>query len=306
MPVEITHSEFDTHATCPLFWKFRYIEKLKPKTPSVKLSVGGAIHAGVEQFYRRGEDPMGAMSAYCDRVRRKADETGLPLDESYEVELRKAAVLMEGYLARYAGDFERYAVVTVEPTFSIPLPGVLGVRIAGKFDRIVNEKGSGLILLTETKTAAQWDPDVNRLMLDPQVSIYSWALSKILRVQDVTVLYDVIKKPSIRQRQDESQEEFFERLRTDVTGNPDKYFIRDRVTRSRMEIERTEQELQVRGREMKRLRKNPAVYRTPGDHCFWKCPYMRVCLEDTPEMREALYVTDGEIHVELSLERIEL
>lgn len=297
MATEITFSELDAYATCPFLWWQRYVIGWRPKKKSIKLSFGTAIHKGVEALYNRHEDPVSVVVAYCEEVKRKAEEAGIPLDTEYDIGLRKSINVFRAYHAKYRDDFDRYNVLTVEPTFSIPL--VDEIIVSGKIDRIMIEKTTGFFFPFETKTAAQWNPDLNRLMLDFQISLYSWAVSKMLKLHDVTFVYDVVRKPMMRLKRNETEADFLTRIEQEINGDPGKYLVRDKVTRSRREIERTEGDLIIRCRELVEKRRNRAVYRTPGDHCFWKCDYMPPCLEDTPEMWEAMYERANDIHEEL-------
>lgn len=300
--VEVTYSELDSFATCPFQWWKRYVELKRPKQKSVKLSFGAAIHQGIETFYGRSGNALEVVQTYCNKVREEAQRDGLTLDEEYELTLKKATYVMEAYLTRYAGDFDKYNIMSVEPKFRIPLCTHKGQKIVicGKVDRITVEKHSGLFLPVETKTAASWNPDINRLMLDFQISVYAWAISKMLKLHDVTFLYDVIRKPAIRQKKDESVEEFLNRVKAEMTEKPDEYFFRDKITRSREEIERTEVEIMIRAKELVERRKDRKVYRKPGDHCFWKCSYMKPCLDpNNIELENTLYETVQVPHEEL-------
>ena len=297
MAIDITFSELDSHATCPWQWWKKYVELKRPKHRSVKLSFGGAIHKGIEAFYLRDGNPLEVVRDYCDTIRRKAEADGMPLDAEYDLTLKKAEIVISAYTAFYADDFEKLNVITVEPTFRIPL--VDDIWITGKIDRIVCEKRTGFLYPVETKTAATWDADVNRLMLDFQISLYSWAMAKMLKVHDVTFIYDILKKPMMRLKQRETEAEFITRVGEEINGDRPKFFIRDKITRSKAEIERTERELIIRARELVRLRQTGEVYRTSGDHCHWKCDFMPPCLEDSTEMWEALYTTGTTAHPEL-------
>lgn len=297
MAIDITFSELDSHATCPWQWWKKYVELKRPKHRSVKLSFGGAIHKGIEAFYMREGNPLEVVRAYCDTIRRKAEADGMPLDAEYDLTLKKAEIVIAAYTAFYADDFEKLNVITVEPTFRIPL--VDDIWITGKIDRIVCEKRTGFLYPVETKTAATWDADVNRLMLDFQISLYSWAMAKMLKVHDVTFIYDVLKKPMMRLKQRETEAEFITRVGEEINADRPKFFIRDKITRSKSDIERTERELIIRSRELVRLRQTGDVYRTSGDHCHWKCDFMPPCLEDSTEMWEALYTTETTAHPEL-------
>ena len=297
VPTEITFSELETFGVCPWQWYARYVLLKRPKRKSVKLHFGGAIHKGIEAFYTRQGDPLAVVADYCNWVRQEAVQNGTPLDDEYDLTLKKSLIMMEAYVARYAGDFDLYNILSVEPKFSIPLTPE--ITISGKIDRIVTEKRTGMFFPVESKTAAQWNPDVNRLMLDFQISLYSWAVSKLLSLQDVTFLYDVMRKPAIRLKKNETEADFLIRLKENVIGEPGEYFFRDKITRSRREIDRTEREILIRSKELLEKRQNLQIYRTPGDHCHWRCDYMPPCLEDTPEMWDTLYTTVETPHEEL-------
>lgn len=294
---EFTFSEFQNFGICPWAWQKRYVELKRPKKKSVKLSFGAAIHKGIETFYKREGDPVGIVQDYVTKVRTEAEAEGLPLDSESYLILRKAEGFIRTYIDHYAGDFDKYGILSVEPTFSIPLTD--SINIVGKIDRIVCEKGTGLFHPVETKTVASWNPDVNRLMLDFQISLYSWAVSKMLHLSDVTFLYDVLRKPAQRLKKDETEADFISRIEKEVNECRGEYFFRDKVTRSRREIERTEKELLLRAQALIRARKSGEVYRTPGEHCFWMCSYMPPCLEDTPDMWDSLYYIEKTAHPEL-------
>ena len=73
-------------------------------------------------------------------------------------------------------------------------------------------------------TASYWD----RLRFNPQV--YQYVLAARALGWDVgLVLYDVARKPSIRQKQSESVEAFGERLAADAQSRPEFYFARREV-----------------------------------------------------------------------------
>ena len=87
--LKVTQSELTSNAECPLQWSFKYVENLRPKVRSVKLAVGGAVHRGVEAFYRQEENPLGTVQEYCANVRRQATERGIFLDDDFDIQLER-------------------------------------------------------------------------------------------------------------------------------------------------------------------------------------------------------------------------
>ena len=113
------------------------------------------------------------------------------------------------------------------------------------------------------------------------------------------ILYDVIRKPMLRIKANEDNQTFLNRIRTTMNEDREKYFVRHKIIRSKHEIERTGEEIRMRAVSLRKLRKEMNIYRNPGDHCHWKCDFRKLCLENTAEMREAMYITAQETHEEL-------
>lgn len=297
MTVEITQSELVSLADCPKKWDFKYNRLLRPKQKSVKLVLGSAIHEGIESFYTQRGDPVDVVRQYCQKVFDDADQRGLLIDDEYQITLQKSEAIMKAYLKRYKNDLDIYKVLEVEKTFRVHL--VDDIYLNGKIDRRMQDRRSNVIYPTESKTAASWDEDVNRLMLDFQVSVYSWVESKLYDLDSVMFLYDVIRKPALRIKKNEDLEIFLNRIETSLLEEADTYFFRTKVSRSRNEINRTYDELVIRARDLVRRRQTGEVYRNPSDACFWKCDHRALCLEDTIDMEQALYVKMDVPHQEL-------
>lgn len=297
MPIEVTQSELVAFANCRQQWHFKYNMLLRPKQKSVKLVLGSAIHEGVEAFYTQQGDPIDVVRKYCQTVLDEADERGLPVHEDYELTLKKAEHMMRAYLKRYQNDLNVYKVLEVEKAFRVHL--VDDIFFNGKIDRLVQDRASGLIYPVETKTAASWDEDVNRLMLDFQVSTYSWTFHKLQGWDSVMFLYDVMRKPAIRLKKNEEVPDFLTRIEQSINEEPDSYFFRTKVSRSMNDISRVEEEMIIRARELVRVRASGEVYRNPSDRCMYMCDHRALCLENTQDMADALYVKVDAPHQEL-------
>lgn len=296
----LTQSEFSCHSICPKRWDFRYLQKLSPRKRSVHLDFGSAIHHGLEAFYKR-ENVSEAVDTYIASTRERAERLGIPLAENTEMMLEMVHHYMGAYAKVYEGDFDLFNIMTVEPVFEVKHPGAEWLKIGGKFDLLVCEKQTGNFLCWENKTVTTWDEDINRLMLDFQISTYAWALSRMLSIDCVEFVYNIIKKPSIRQRKNETESEYMARLASDLLDRKDFYFKRDRVLRSKREIELIEKDLLRHAIAIKTMHDDPSlVYRSPGEHCTRMCSYKEICIEDTQSMRDALYTVNEVRHPELN------
>ena len=87
------------------------------------------------------------------------------------------------------------------------------------------------------------------------------------------VIFNVIKKPSIRIRQSESVEDFLKRLIDEYVLTPEKYILREDATYSNKQMEEFEKDTHQVAREMVNCY---TYYRTCGKHCGY-CPFEPLC-----------------------------
>jgi hypothetical protein len=114
--------------------------------------------------------------------------------------------------------------VEKEKQFSIKLPNKRGVVLSGKIDRIVD----GTVV--EHKTTSSDISPVSfywrKLALDIQVSAYLYATNTR------TCVYDVLRKPALRMKKDETFEQYANRIDAAIRDDPTKYYQQAEVTRS--------------------------------------------------------------------------
>lgn len=190
----LTHSQMQTKKTCARKHLFSYLLGWRPKGTSRALRIGSIVHEGLD-MWASGEMPADVL-AWADL-------------QEYEDDYERAVVvnLIHGYFQRW-GDSELKTVAS-EIQFEVPIRNPDSGRVsrsykaAGKIDRIVRKPSLHLALL-ETKTVSEsieptsdyW----NRLEIDQQITLYMLVARKL--GYDVrTVIYDVIRKPTIRPKQ---------------------------------------------------------------------------------------------------------
>ena len=203
----LTYSALNTFRNCPRKYKHRYVDCLRPRERAEALSFGSVIHGAIELWYGQADDAgrLWSVLDYLDGQFPQRDH-----DQPQKAAWQLARAMLTGYAARYpTEDFE---VIEVEKTFAgeirNPDTGRLSQTfvIAGKADAIVR-RSDGLYLL-EHKTAASIDGNyLDKLWTDTQIALYS----HYLREQGypiVGVLYNVLLKSRLQQRQGETQEEY--------------------------------------------------------------------------------------------------
>ena len=210
------------------------------------LRFGSAVHVGLEKLWTNGWDAESAITAALQ-------STSDPFDAA------RIEIALLGYHTRWKD--EPLELVCAEKEFRNTLvnpdtgaPSKTWEQ-AGKLDVLVRDQLS-LIWIMEHKTSSEdvstgsqyWE----KLRLDSQVSNY-FVGARSLGYEPAGVIYDVLKKPSIRpakatpiesrkytkagalyanQRDtDETPEEFRARLLEDVAAKPAEYYSRGEVAR---------------------------------------------------------------------------
>jgi len=203
----LTYTLATTFLSCPRKAYWRFVRVMKPTEQVAALELGRAVH--------------GALAAWAERRKRYglAHAPPVPAD-LVPTDLDPAA--RPYFLAMVTAYFERWHHDGLEPTH---VEDVFAIRIlsrksgkptwwhaGGRIDRIVRVNGVYYILETKTTTTVG-EAYLKRLWLDSQIRLYAYAAPRMwpgLRIAGV--IYDVLLKPSLRQRKNETAEEFAQRL----------------------------------------------------------------------------------------------
>ena len=274
----LTQSSMNCVARCEEKYRVRYIEGLRRSEYTPALTVGTAFHAGIEHG-----SPLAA-----DAVLLEAMEVASYLDKVAAIEAMRPVVraMVSGALSLWA---DWPAPEAREVKFELPLinpgTGAPSTRhiFAGVFDGVFlpDELGAQAqeVRLLEMKTTSRLDADyLRRLALDPQISAYCLAASAKYGVPGREVVYRVVRKPSIRQRKNESPEEFADRVSADYLERPEFYFAEEIVTRTDAQLERWHHEMWESHRRVMRLENGGMSVRNT-QHCldFGRCDYFDLC-----------------------------
>lgn len=199
----LTHSRKETFQLCRRKHKYAYIDGIRPTLDAKALRMGSAGHDGCEQLAKgRG------LNAACEVIYQRYDrcpETYEQLEWEYERET--VLRLVCGYDWRWKNDELVY--LAAERSFQLPLvnpetgkPTPVWNR-GGKIDGIV-QSTDGRVGVKETKFLSE-DIDADavlwkRMQVDGQISSYVNA-ARDMGFPASYVLYDVIRKPTIRPSQ---------------------------------------------------------------------------------------------------------
>lgn len=178
----LTTSRRSTFRLCARLHDVRYVQGYKPAQERTALTIGTAVHKALEARWSQNPIPTDP-DPFVDALVR---------------------VMVEGYDAKWEGDFHRYETIAVEAQFEHPLIEPVFFTqspdwtCAGKVDGIVRDRASGELLVIEHKTTSfdvgPSSPFWERLTMDDQCSTYVLG-AEALGYDVQRILYDVLKKP---------------------------------------------------------------------------------------------------------------
>lgn len=290
MTRELTNSMRNKFASCHRAFKFCYEDLKRPIKTSDALNFGTAMHQLLECYW------LGAEAEYPQ------------VDDEYTAMTLKA--LFEGYRNRWGEyDCNTYETIGTEMRFDAPLmnPETGGVsktfHLSGKIDALAKEKTTGKVVIVEHKTTGQ---DIGpgsdywrKLPIDGQVSGY-YCGAEALGHQASTCLYDVIRKPTIKplkatpedkrkynkdgslskacRENDETPDEWYERLSADIEIRPDYYYARIEISRSDNDLLEYLFDMWAVSREIADAQRMNRWSRNPqACSVFGTCEYFGVC-----------------------------
>ena len=283
----LTHSSIQTFKNCRRAWYARNVLKLVRTKKKQSRQLGSAFHRGLQT-----RDVAAALKLY-DGVY-PADQAEADI---IEIDKATVAAMLNGYFLRWPDEpLDGVPCVRREIKFEVPIvnpqTGALSrsFRFAGKVDG-VKTTPRGLFLV-EDKTAGKLERSyIDRLPLDHQVTAYIHGLQRHYHHTQITgVSYRIIRKPSIRPRQNESVQQFCDRLTRDYRERPDFYFVDEGLFRAESDLKEFEAELWQVTQDILTCRRRGLWYRNTS-RCseYGGCEYLLLCLGQDPE---GLYVRE--------------
>ena len=167
-------------------YDLKYNRNLEQIEKPLYFRIGGAFHTGVE-LYRKGSSISKAI------VEAKSGFSNI--DNATIV-----AAMLTGWHKNTKEFYRDYEVIEVEMEFEYRYAfGVKDYFIAGVIDALVRDKQGRVFILENKPTSDTLERFTDRLWAARQGLLYHWALRQ-LGYQVDGVIYDVIKKPTMKRR----------------------------------------------------------------------------------------------------------
>lgn len=195
-----------------------------------------------------------------------------------------------GYKEYYREWLANIKVKSVELSFAVPLRNPItncistAAELAGKIDKIIEINGA--VWIPDHKTTSRM-PDRNFLKLSPQGDTYILAL-KEKGVEAKGIIWDYIRKPSIKMTQKETPETYMERLIGDVASRPDFYFAQFQVQRWDSDIAATQADIWQCHKNLMTCHRDNIWprYTCACNNNFGTCQFLTLCAEDNDLTRQ--------------------
>lgn len=247
--MKLSVSKLKLFEACRMAYKFKYIEGLEPVVKADALQTGTNYHSKIEAIYRDG---------YCS-VDDFSKESAM-------------ALAYEKYI------YPKFKVKAVEEWFEKPF-GNHGHILTGRVDGVAED---GCLVEHKTTSADDFEKYEYDLQWDEQILAYMYGY-------DVRKMwYTVVKKPTIRQKKTETDEEFFDRMCSWYNEDPDKKIRLFEITRTDEDIAEFEKHLETLADMMNNAETDDKyLYRNTMYCSCWgrRCEYSSICLHYDSEQQ---------------------
>jgi hypothetical protein len=287
----LTTSRMRCFKTCRKQHWYSYELGIRPAVDRVELRFGTAMHAAIELLESQGLD---AAEAWLNSTETTLDPyyatTATALIRAYALHWANHLLHIEPYLAEY-----EFKLPLINPDTGAPSRTF---QLAGKID-LIGATDDGRRVLRETKTTGETPDDKYwlKLLIDPQVTLY-WLAAIALDLTPDTIIYDVVRKPSMRpamatpiearkykkdgtlyanqRERNETPDEWRDRLQADVMERPEFYLARREIPRLESDLDLFRHEVWDIAKDLRQAQLTGRWYRSPGMACDW-CPYQGLC-----------------------------
>lgn len=262
------------------------------------LYFGSLTHETLENLYldnihdMSGYEIKSRINHYLDKIHIDG-ESGVD-DQTKEMVKAKVYALLVNYVEYYYEEFNDDRFDATEIEFG---NDYRGIKLRGKIDgTFFGKDDRAWIIEHKTKGRISMDNLMSMMPMDLQNRFYLFNYALKTNVQPVGVIYNIIRRPGNKVKQNESLREFTVRMVNKINGKLDYYFKRIEVRYSKSDLEKFKNDLDSYLYEISNLGKGCSVYKNPKS-CLrpWSCPYMQICGTGSLEG----YETEKALHQEL-------
>ena len=290
--VGISQSQICSFLQCKQKWLY-YVNGLQSDSRGEGATTFGDIcHFYLSTYY----DNTGDMSVAIEKFKLETLATCTGDPQAVENDFTLADIVMNGYFKHYASEADTLKVRESEKYEKVTITEQMGnkkklstasVVLSTKLDMAFSYRYTPKdVWIMEHKTKGRIDEDGISLQLAFDIQTRMYALAKQRQIDRSKtgekvkgVVYNIIRKPQIRQKQTETVEEFYTRLTADMETRPEFYFMRFNIAMTPKDLKDVEAELLKIVGEMIRTQDGglPVYKNTMNCLMPYKCEYLTAC-----------------------------
>lgn len=298
----LSHTRLGVLLACQQKYHWAYERNLEPAVKKASLSMGGAFAYALE----RG-NPLDGRDRLLEEHDALIEEArgnpwiSTPTRDEAETDATIVYAASTAYLRHYgkqdAGDVQREVVMRAR--VRNPATG----HYSRTFDVQARIDGLNGDRLIEDKLVGRVDQITERrLLLDRQVTLGCYLHWRTTGEEITEISYRMTKRPSIKQRQDESVEQYRARIVADYLDvRPEFYLHEFTLTRTPEDFLRLEQELWSWAEQVRAARRDGVFPRnTAACMDFGGCPFLALCCREpgaehqfVERQRPSVEISDG-------------
>lgn len=295
---KLSQSKINCFVSCRRKYYYNYIKNIQLKKIYMPFIIGNCIHEGIAKICLNDKN-------YLKHVRNIFNSripNSLSTEDAQKMEIEKITIegMLTGYSIYYKNNM--FKVVTQkgkplqEVNFESPIIDTVTGKISkyfiasGKVDQII-EMDDG-IYLYELKTKKYITPStIEAIDIDGQVLHYlSYYPKKIKNKKIKGIVYEIIKKPSIRLKKSESDIAYMNRIIDLYVNQNEEYYYRSKHIISKEVLKEYKSNVVSCIKDIIHCTKNNLFYKNYNS-CFMyntHCDFYGLCWNDNPNI-ESLY-----------------
>lgn len=269
----LSHSSLNSQLACHQKYAYEYVDKIEAISKPAGRRLGAAFAKAIEH----GDPEVGVTHL---------EKGTIALTQEDEDRLRSDCAIVraaaKAYLAKYGKRPEGGAEFGYRVRLRNPHTGAYSrtFDLEGYADGLV--KNYAGFTLIEDKFVGQISAvQVRRLKLDRQLALECYGIWRATGEAVTDVLYRFTRKPSIKQRKDETVDDFCARVEADYEERPDFYLLEEPIPRTPDDLVRIEAEL-WQWADQRRAAQRAHVFPRNSSHChdYGGCPFLPLCVGD--------------------------
>ena len=235
----VSHTKLNTLQECEAKFRHYYIRKIEQRKRPVYFTFGEAAHKFLEIYYSSKGKKIEEATREAIKIFQSVDRGLLTPEEIHTLEIEQSKVegICQAYPKFYNKDFLEFETMMTELSYRKD-KGILltstrdyDVYYEGDIDGLFQDAAGDWWIVEHKFLAPQTITQsfLEKVHIDSQVLGYMW-LAKERAIGEFPrgVIYNIIKKPSIRLKKGETREAFATRVREEYIthGQTKEYFIR--------------------------------------------------------------------------------